>query len=110
MSRTIDPYAMPSAITMVNESGRRSRGGYGAVNVVTRESIVVRLTRGIFKSLGYVILGLVFVGILGVVTYTISYAADSPTIATLRTQEIPSDGIVRNTAPAKERSMEVLSP
>ena len=111
MSRTADAYVMPSVSAIIRESGRLSPGSsYGRDQVQAKENFFIRLMRRSFVMVGGLIVLAVFVGIIGILTFSISYAAESPTIATLRSQEIPSDGITRVYAPATERSMEVVSP
>lgn len=82
----------------MRESGKLSAGSTYGYNFPQqqRRSVLDRLLFGTFNFLGFVISMSLFVASVSLTSYMLVSAANSPAVITMKTQDVPSDGIERN--------------
>lgn len=100
-------YEMPSVSVIIRESGKLSAGStYGYSLAPQRVSMVERLMSGTFNLFAFLIGMALFVASVSLTSYLLVSLTFSENFVSMRSQEIPSDGIVHVIEDTPERTIE----
>lgn len=92
-----EQYAMPKVSTIIRETGRLSSGSYYTPLNTVKES----KSRGImgsvlfyfFNFVSMAVMTMIFVASIALTLFVLDTTANSSTVITMQTQEVPSDGL-----------------
>lgn len=92
-------YVMPKVSVIMRDSGKLSTGmsyDYGHLIAKKKKSTINTVLNGIFGFIGFALGLSLFVLSVSLTSYMLVTASNSPVVLQMRTQDVPSDGIVRD--------------
>lgn len=95
-----EQYAMPKVSTIIRETGRLSNGSYYAPLTIEtpkkRSGLMANIFFYFFNFVSMAVMTMIFVSSVALTLFVLDSTANSSTVLTMHTQEVPSDGVDRS--------------